>query len=268
MENKSMSYVSTDSILEIFTQKLNKKFLMGENYFHINPGDIVLDIGSCTGDMTLYYSWKVGDTGRVYAIEPDRKMNLRRVSQIAKGIPTIHLSNCAISNKTGESELYLSSDTSHHTIKKDFKWSNDIGERNSYPVKTLTLDDYIDYIKVNKVDLIYMNIEGSELDVLEGGKKTLTEMNPKIYIAPHEVAGENLKEKVISKLKEYSYIVKDYYGLIYASKNEEDFNFKRNEICHKCGKEITLQEDMKFDGTCYSCYSTFLQSWMHKILGL
>jgi FkbM family methyltransferase len=260
--------IGIEKILEIFTQKLNKKFIMGECFFHINSGDVILDIGACTGDMSLYYSWKVGDTGKVYAIEPDRTINLKRIMYIAGKEKNIYPCNCAISNKTDESILYLSRDNSHHSIRKDFLWGGEDSERREIKVKTFTLDEFVDnIIKEPKIDAIFMNVEGSELDILEGGLKTLTNMSPRIYIAPHEVDGENLKEKIIWKLEEYKYSVKEFNGLIYATKHYGDFIPEDNHICHKCHKDINDFEDMRFDGTCYGCYSDFLQEWMQKILG-
>jgi len=260
--------IKMDQALEIFTQKITKIFTMGEVYFHPKPGDTVLDIGSCTGDMTLYYSWRVGDTGKVYSIEPDRKFNLKNILYLIKGINNVYLCNLAISNFTGETPLYLSVDSSHHTIKKDFLWSQEPDKRFELNVKTYTLDDFVEYVKTPKVDFIYMNIEGSELDVLEKGEKTLLEMQPKIYIAPHEVAGENLKEKVMNKLQDYSYFVKEYNGAIYASPNHKDLEFIPSETCHKCGKSINEFEDHKYYGTCLGCYMEFLHQWMSRILGI
>ena len=260
--------LSVSQLLEIFTQKLNKKFIMGENYFQIKPGDIVLDIGACTGDMSLYYSWRVGDTGRVYAIEPDKKGNIKKVIYTLKDTKNVHICNLAITNSTGKSPLYLSRDTSHHSMRKDFLWSQENEERFELMVNTYTLDDFVDYVKIPKIDIIYMNIEGSELDVLEGGLKTLTNMSPKIYIAPHELDGINLKEQLIRKLESYSYKVKEFNGLLYASKHPEDFDIQEHGICQICEKPIDRHEDMRFDGVCWDCYSVFLQSWMKKIIGL
>jgi FkbM family methyltransferase len=262
-----MPAFSIIQVLEVFTQKLNKKFLMGELYFKIKPGDTILDIGACTGDMALYYSWKVGPTGKVYAIEPDRKLNLKKIMHTVKDAGNVYVCNCAITKTTGESQLYLSKDSSHHTMKKEFLWSQEPTERLELTVNTFTLDDFVKENKIEKIDTIYMNIEGSELDVLESGINTITTLSPKIYIAPHEVDGINLNTQAISKLESYGYKVIEYNGLIYASKHPEDFDMQEQTTCHQCGKPLNRFEDLRFDGTCWNCYSTFIQFWISKILG-
>jgi FkbM family methyltransferase len=257
--------IGGDKLLDMFVQKLDKKFVMGENYISINPGDIVLDIGACTGDMTLYYSWKVGPEGRVYAIEPDRKINLKRIMYLAKDSKNIYPCNCAITNNTGEAPLYLSVDTSHHSMREDFIWSDEPKERFKLNVKTFTLDDFIEYAKIPKVDVIYMNVEGSELDILSGGLKTLSTFAPKLYIAPHELEGINLKTQLITKLEELGYKTIDYHNLIYASKNIDEFGRKETLKCFKCGNYITYHEENKLDGACLGCYTEFIHEWFKKI---
>jgi hypothetical protein len=57
-------------------------------------------------------------------------------------------------------------------------------------------------LRLRKVDLIKMDIEGEEYNALKGAIKTIRKFKPKIII---EIHSKNLREKILEFLKNYGY---------------------------------------------------------------
>ena len=67
-------------------------------------------------------------------------------------------------------------------------------------VVTLTLDDYVLNNGVQRVDIIKIDVEGSEMDVLEGGKFIINKFKPMIMMEVNKVhlqsSGRDLSELI------------------------------------------------------------------------
>lgn len=248
------------------SKKLHKKFIMGELIFHINKGDTIIDIGACTGDMSLYYSWKVGDTGKVIAIEPEKR-NWANVRINCKDIPNITVLRKGLYKDIRDKELYISYDASHHSIYSDFDWNV---EKKSIIdkqlIKLITLDSLVETRHLDRVDYIPMNVEGAAYDILLGADHTLKKFKPKIYVAPHDVGGVSTRNKILELLERYNYHIHNWKGIIYASQNPNDFDNKVYNKCGICGDNIDEWESARFDGVCDNCYANFITKWFSKIL--
>src|SRR5690242_7217517 len=74
----------------------------------LQPGDVVVDDVANIGYYTLLFSRAVGETGKVYAFEPDpdNYAFLER-NVAANGCPNVTLVPEAVSDRTGELRLYL-----------------------------------------------------------------------------------------------------------------------------------------------------------------
>ena len=248
-------------------KKLYKKFIEGELYFHIKPGDIIFDVGACTGEMALYYSWRIGDNGKIYAVEPDRINNLPHISNLIKDSKNIKLLKFALGKEDGEGELYLSTDNSHHSLYKDFDWNVEHQvPHNTLPIKIHKLDTVIDMLHLERLNILYMNVEGAELDVLFGAEKTLEKLSPRIHLAVHRVNNQSKLDDILKFFDDHGYKTRQYEDQIYASKNEIDFIPYDTRICDICGKKITIYECQRFDGVCVKCWWDFTQKWFETIL--
>lgn len=242
-------------------KKLSKKFNMGDIYFHIKPGDTVIDVGACTGDMTYYYSWKVGNNGRVIALEPS-PAEMRHIDVVTRRLKNVSLIQKALYKSTGTENLYLSTDPSHNSLYSDFEWNVEHSvPMEDIPIDTISLDDLTK--NLDKVDLIAMNIEGAEYDALLGGDLTLTNKSPKLNIYVHN---ENDLDKIKSILNKYNYNYRYLDHYLYASKKQSDFELYKTDRCDNCNCEINEFECVRFDGVCKSCYLTFLKEWLNTCL--
>ena len=133
---------------------------------HLKSGDIVLDIGANIGYHTLIAAEIVGKSGKVYAFEPEpRNFALLKKNVEANNYKNVILINKALANKSGRFKLYLSNEDNFG----DFRIFDSQDNRKYVEVEMATLDD----CKIPKVDVIKMDVQGAEVLVLKGAKKTL-----------------------------------------------------------------------------------------------
>lgn len=172
----------------------------------VKKGDVVLDIGANIGYYTLIFADLVGETGKVYAFEPDPTNFEILVKNIeVNGFKNIIPVNKAVTNTPGIISFYINKRNTGDNRIVDFE-----GSGKKIEVESVALDDYFSDYK-GSVNFIKMDIQGAEGLALDGMKK-LIERNRKIKIIsefwPIEM-GKNA--------------VKSIYLLKYFKENDFDF---------------------------------------------
>jgi len=150
----------------------------------IEPSMVVIDVGAHVGYFTLLAARQVGPQGKVYSFEPD-PTNYRLLQQNidANGYLNIAATQKAVSKALGSAKLILSSrDNGTHSL-----YGQDGGDADTVTVDLVSLDEFFADEGWPKVDLIKMDVEGAEMDALEGmsrllrespGMKLVMEFNP------------------------------------------------------------------------------------------
>jgi len=131
----------------------------------IKPGMAVVDIGANIGFYSILFSKLVGETGKVYAFEPDEE-NFRHLQRNASGLKNVSLNKTAVSDKSGKIKLYISDDLNidHHTY-------NNGENRESVEIDAISLDDF--FHNNQMVNFIKIDIQGYEYFAIVGGKKII-----------------------------------------------------------------------------------------------
>jgi len=138
------------------------------------PGSIVVDAGANIGIYSEFLSRCVGPTGVVHSFEPSPD-NFKRLRAATRKLSNVRLNQLAVSDKTGESLLYISKELNvdHRTYPKE-------GEtRRTLSIRSTRLDDY--FKTGERVDLIKMDLQGFELHALQGVDRVLAD-NPNIKL--------------------------------------------------------------------------------------
>ena len=129
----------------------------------LKKGDTVIDAGANIGYFTLFFSKLVGEKGKVIAFEPDPiNFDILKKNIELNKITNVELVKKGISNKNESMRLYKSTVSGGHSLIKN-EWGKEYTD-----IQTVTLDEYF---KEQKIDAIKIDVEGFELEVIEGGKK-------------------------------------------------------------------------------------------------
>jgi len=145
----------------------------------VKDGDVIIDAGGGIGDTALSFAYESGKKGKVFSLEfvpsgleiMQKNLNLNlslkeRIKVIRKGVW----------NKSGETISYYDTGPSSSFFRK--KMNKEV-----LNVQTITIDDLVEEEGINRVDFIKMDIEGSELQALQGAEKTIRKFRPKLAIA-------------------------------------------------------------------------------------
>jgi len=187
-------------------------------YYKIKTGDTILDIGGYFGGFVTYASKKVGPDGKVVCFEPD----LRNIAILEKRINKFKLNNVilikkALSNKIGEIKL-----------ASNFAFSSIAGLNKSkkfFTVETSTLDSEMKSLNITKVDLLKMNIEGAEIEAIDGATEALKRVKH-IVISSHKRDGQDTSDLLKPKLEKNGFKTKISCRLhknLYGDKSEKIF---------------------------------------------
>jgi len=151
---------------------------------HIPKNGVVIDVGAHAGQFTKLFS-KLVPQGRVYAFEPGKYQ-----LSILRKVLAVH----GIQNVTVIPEG-LSDAESKAVLQTPIKKSGSIGfglsslgnlaadrKTNSEAVTIGVLDKFIEENNITRVDFIKADIEGWELRMLMGAKKTLEKFKPALML--------------------------------------------------------------------------------------
>ena len=154
--------------------EIDKKFL--KKTLKANP--VIIEVGAHYGIDTLELSILFPES-RIYAFEPflQNFLQLQKNCQHLKNVTTVCV---ALSDSNGVNIFHQSSGSSNasgsilsptnHLQRHPTVFFE--GEDKS-AVITITLDTYFNAIGISKVDLIWIDVQGAERLVLEGGKELL-----------------------------------------------------------------------------------------------
>lgn len=166
--------VAIDYIIEQYALKRDDKTLISAT-----KGDVVLDVGGCWGDTALYFANKVGSSGKVYSFEfiPDNIKLFRINISLNESLSSrIELVEYPVHSISGLPIYFVDKGPGSRVDFRPFK-------DQTGTTTTITIDDFINKNKIEKVDFIKMDIEGAELEALEGARETIKKFKPKLAIA-------------------------------------------------------------------------------------
>lgn len=139
---------------------------------------VCLDLGANIGFYALNFAKQVGGNGKVHAFEPDPRL----VEQLKSNVmlndfgKAINVHQMAVTNKDGEVTFVRSTPACSgwgYVMER-----GGTTERQRLQVHTISLDNFLQAHSINEVDLMKIDIEGSELSVLHGA---ITSLKNQVY---------------------------------------------------------------------------------------
>jgi FkbM family methyltransferase len=140
----------------------------------LREGMVVIDVGAHIGYYTLLAARTVGQAGRVHAVEPSRENQEFLAENIRlNGMENVTLHSCAAGKSQGNRVFHLTGSSDSHGF---------------YPhpctetVQTIEINVRpLDEIVQGSVDAIKIDVEGAEIEVLQGMSRVLAE-SPQISL--------------------------------------------------------------------------------------
>ena len=173
----------------------------------LSEGDTFVDVGANFGTFSLLASRIVGATGRVIAIEPQPEL----ASMIRESLLLSHVSNCEVHQiasgaELGEASLLVPRDDSGRA--GFFPAFSGKASHQSMTVPVGTLDAMLTGNSRPGKLVIKIDVEGSEIDVLNGGAETIHDRRPAILIELNpwsaRAAGRTPRD-VVAALESFGY---------------------------------------------------------------
>lgn len=129
----------------------------------LKPGDVVVDVGANIGNITLTSAALVGNSGKIFSIEPHPVIFKYLCRNIRlNNLTNIDVINSAVSDFNGV--ICFSN--------KALDDLNEVVKKSNLRVNTRTLDKILSK-KVSYIDLLKIDVEGFEINVLRGASNIL-----------------------------------------------------------------------------------------------
>jgi len=162
----------------------------------VPEGGTVIDIGANIGVHTLALSRIVGG-GRVVAVEP-APANLRHLEWniAANDCSNVTVAAVGLSDEPGQAELNFSSTHPGGAFLAD----TDVHDQEAFHIELSTLDAIADELGIDQLDLVKIDVEGSEPQVLEGGRRVLTTHRPVVIMEANPIPLARFRGAAVSEL--------------------------------------------------------------------
>ncbi len=197
------------TFMEVFQERVY------DRVYSPSEGDTVIDVGAYVGMFSVMASYQVLGTGRVFAVEPSQSNNvyLNRNTHWRDNVTRVPV---ALGACTGYWQLTSTDASPCHQLTQR-------RDKGTEEVRIETMDDMVARLGIDKVDFIKIDVEGSELKVLQGATNTLRNNRLHLAIAAyHDLeTGEPELPQVCKLLVDAGFRVQVIKGYVYADNCSE-----------------------------------------------
>ena len=137
----------------------------------VKDGMIAIDIGACEGNYSILMAKLMHDKGRVIAVEPDPENSRLLGNNIRLNeFKSIEMHQFALLDRQGTATFYAAG--SMGSLVSRSPWYAQF-QLKPITVPVYKLDDILNDLDIRHVDIIKIDVEGSEISVLRGAESTL-----------------------------------------------------------------------------------------------
>jgi FkbM family methyltransferase len=203
-------YPGNETSRSIFVTGLyepNEFFLLSKI---LKPGMTFVDVGANMGLYTLYAARRVGPAGRVLAIEPStREIAILENNIRLNALTNVRVRTDPLSDEVAEVELLVAqAQYSGHNTLGAFGYSTQLDHREK--AQSNLLDDVVTAEGLSRIDVVKIDIEGSELKALRGATGTIQRHHPLLLLELSDRALQHQNANssdVLSLLAQFGYKV-------------------------------------------------------------
>jgi FkbM family methyltransferase len=212
-------------------------FVLSETskYFNLDDINFIFDIGSLNGIESVYFSQFLPEC-KIYSFEANPNSCLL-IQENQKHYSNTFCINKAVSNYIGKSNFYLTHDNIGASSLLKPLGGLAGNTYSKIEVDVITIENFCEQNNIPKIDILWMDLQGNELNALKGMGEMLhnvkmicTEVGLKPYYENH-----TLYDEIVDYLKMYNFEVslEDYpfdYPRDISSQFECDFIFINKKI--------------------------------------
>ena len=208
----------------------------------IKEGMICLDCGGNIGYYATIESKLVGKTGKVIAIEPS-PVNVKYLEKNLKlqGHDNYEVHNIACGDSDGEITFIISDISNMCHVAKEGEVES--GNKKFVKIPVKKLDTFLIDKHLPRLDLLRMDIEGSELRLFEGAIQTIRKYKPMIQMELHPGhLGPDNTRKLLQFLKnegyEFSTFMIGYLDTPLVGTRRDIKNYKIDDLLQMIDNDI------------------------------
>lgn len=162
--------------------------------------DTVYDIGANVGVYSILLGKKMGNSGKVFAFEPESE-SLKKIKENIKlnNLENINIIDKALGDSASFANLYISQTTGNFSLENIYE-----KEAKSESVEVVKGDDFVEKNNLPIPNIVKIDVEGYEYRVLRGLKKSLEKPECRIICCEIHVGilSEGVtEEKIIDFIK-------------------------------------------------------------------
>jgi FkbM family methyltransferase len=181
----------------------------------LNKNSITIDLGANKGKFSEYIATNYKST--VYSFEP-----VPRNFENIPNLPLIHKKKLCVMDYNGECEINASKKICPSIYKV-----RESANEDTLIVPCVTLKDFLKKNKIDKVNLLKVDIEGAEINLFNSLDKDILSNIDQITIEFHDFIGRDNIKKIIKKLS------RDFYCVRFMLRNYGDILCIRKKIIPK-----------------------------------
>lgn len=184
---------------------------------------VIFDVGANRGDTTAEYA-RLFPKAVIHAFEPYPEACECFRSKHSQN-KQVRLNQCALSNALGSARLNInrSIDTNSLLTSSEIGLNSDrhCETLGTLDVPTETLDSYCRNQGINEIDILKMDVQGSELSILKGAKDYLKDGRIKLIYTEAffecQYVDQPLFDTIFGFLRQYGFVLQDIYDPFYSS---------------------------------------------------
>ena len=177
----------------------------------IRPGSIVIDVGANIGCHSVFFGQAVGPEGKVLSFEPERVLFQQLCANIAlNSLSNVLTFNMAAGASAGSARIT----PMDHTKSQNFGGLCLAGDNQTADETTSVIR--IDALQLPACNVIKVDVEGMELDVINGASATIEAYKPVLYV---ENNNEAKSGPLITRLLELGYHLYWHFSPFFTKDN-------------------------------------------------
>lgn len=195
----------TASIIEGWNYEEYIFHFINDNMLDLEGTDVV-EIGANNGNFTIEFAELVGDSGKVYAFEPQRIIFQQLCGNVfLNGLDNVYTYNVAVGHINGM--VNIEKVDYHQKGPVNFGDVHIVDDKDSKEtIPMITMDS----LEFDNLSILKVDVQGFELYVIRGGEQTILKHRPYIFI---EIEEDQLKkynfteQDLINEIQKMNYAV-------------------------------------------------------------